>query len=670
MPPVCFPPGKNVPFAWHEPTHAPRLEIRREYAHVSCAVVNFDLPVEGSSHSGALVGLQDAQGAPLHYRVYAIGPTKVFEVTSGAPDPSSSSSSGTRPRIDSGSGSSSSSSSRAVPGNTDWRNQRQPPHLTVNVRLAGLGISVVAPILQRIGKGETARLCPLRSELFFISIEKVSCVYKSSKTHEDLELKLQEVQVDNQREDALYPVLFCRSALKSGVAAALESTSYSSGPRGPLNPQVDVAAAPLVHICMNRRRDKDLLYFDFFGVLLQEIDLRFDSRTIMDLQEVLRWVLEPYDAKRSATSPIGSRSASGWTSNLRPQKLLETDVTGEGRKLHFDEFMVHPMKVNLSFTPGAGMSSIVRSSEFAFFIRLFASLSSVDNSPLRFNILQLRHATPPLPCFKTVIQEHYREQFMSEIGRIAGSLEVIGNPLGLVKNIGTGVLDVFYEPYQGLMRSPDAAVEGVARGAGSLVKNTVFGTFNTVSKIAGAASQGLGVLSMDEDYQLSRQRFAQRHQPQHVGDGLFYGLKSLARGVKDGVKGMAAQPARGLEEDGVEGMFRGVGKGLMGLVVKPAAGVLDLTKQTAEGIRNSTEFFDAPKRTRVRLPRMLYGLERVMRSYNLQHAQLRVLLGQVDASLGTTELVDHVWDKGRGLIVLCTANKLVLISEEQKKKTF
>lgn len=50
-----------------------------------------------------------------------------------------------------------------------------------------------------------------------------------------------------------------------------------------------------------------------------------------------------------------------------------------------------------------------------------------------------------------------------------GSLEILGNPTGLVRSIGNGVADMFSMPYQGLTRGPGDFLNGVRRGTGSLL---------------------------------------------------------------------------------------------------------------------------------------------------------------------------------------------------------
>jgi vacuolar protein sorting-associated protein 13A/C len=63
--------------------------------------------------------------------------------------------------------------------------------------------------------------------------------------------------------------------------------------------------------------------------------------------------------------------------------------------------------------------------------------------------------------------------------------------VGLVNNLGTGVKDFFYEPLDGLASdgSLEAFLDGLGKGANSLLGNTVDGTFTAASKITGSLGQ-------------------------------------------------------------------------------------------------------------------------------------------------------------------------------------
>jgi vacuolar protein sorting-associated protein 13A/C len=93
---------------------------------------------------------------------------------------------------------------------------------------------------------------------------------------------------------------------------------------------------------------------------------------------------------------------------------------------------------------------------------------------------------------------------------------------------------------------------------------------------------------------------------------------SMFSGLGEGITGLVSQPVRGAEKDGVGGFFKGALKGFAGLVVKPVVGVIDLTSKTAEGIKNTANYFDEkPNEKRSRPPRVFYSREQYYKVYLL-----------------------------------------------------
>jgi len=66
-------------------------------------------------------------------------------------------------------------------------------------------------------------------------------------------------------------------------------------------------------------------------------------------------------------------------------------------------------------------------------------------------------------------------------GLLVGSLEILGNPTGLVRSVGNGVADMFSLPYQGLTRGPGEFLDGVRRGTGSLLWHLSTGSVSSLS---------------------------------------------------------------------------------------------------------------------------------------------------------------------------------------------
>jgi len=78
---------------------------------------------------------------------------------------------------------------------------------------------------------------------------------------------------------------------------------------------------------------------------------------------------------------------------------------------------------------------------------------------------------------------------------LIGHADFLGNPVGFLNNIGTGFVDLFYEPMNGMVNGPLSAGKGFVKGAGSLLKNTVQGTFGSVSKLTDSVATGLTSLT-------------------------------------------------------------------------------------------------------------------------------------------------------------------------------
>ena len=69
--------------------------------------------------------------------------------------------------------------------------------------------------------------------------------------------------------------------------------------------------------------------------------------------------------------------------------------------------------------------------------------------------------------------------FFCRIYTIALGLDILGNPFGLIRGIGSGVRDLFYEPYEGAVEGPDEFLSGLGSGVQSLVGKSVGGVLGT-----------------------------------------------------------------------------------------------------------------------------------------------------------------------------------------------
>jgi len=283
--------------------------------------------------------------------------------------------------------------------------------------------------------------------------------------------------------------------------------------------------------------------------------------------------------------------------------------------IFIQHLIVNPIFLNLTFQ----LKKTSMTENIFFIANLFANsvgsaVLNLDNAPVRVKGFKLDNVFDSEEGIKKKILDKLKDDAGKSIVKIVGSMDVIGNPVGLIKNISTGFTDLVEKPIDGFLQGPLEGGKGVLKGAGSLVKNTVSGTFNSIGKITGSLASGFSHITMDEEYLAHREK-ARLKRPNHLGEGLYQGFSAIVKGVGYGVKGVFTQPMEGASADGAKGFFKGTVKGVTGLVAKPVAGILDAASKTAEGIKNTANMFDQrPSNSRVRFPRAFYGKEKYYRT--------------------------------------------------------
>ncbi|KAG6576183.1 uncharacterized protein IUM83_18080 [Phytophthora cinnamomi] len=344
--------------------------------------------------------------------------------------------------------------------------------------------------------------------------------------------------------------------------------------------------------------------------------------------------------------------------------------------------------VNVTFTSTADRSLLLSllspdmSSVLSTLISAAAALvSNLDQAPIRvpeFYVENLLETTHTLAFYA---MQHYLHHGLRSWYSIMGSVDFLGNPIGLVSTLGTGVKDFFYTPAQMLLEDEnglriDNLRTGMTKGSKSLLRNTAVGIFHTTGKITETLGKGIALLAMDEQYNVQRQRASTRQikKINDLGDAIAEGSKGLVGGVWDGIKGVVAAPVRGAEQDGAGGFVVGIGKGVAGLIVKPTAGFLDLLTSLSRGAKTSAESLDGTDRnafdtvTRFRLPRRICS-DGVLVSYSEREARgyAVLLLTSLDATDDYVYHVDYGIEPHRGLLLL-TDKRLICLSGKTGQK--
>jgi len=200
---------------------------------------------------------------------------------------------------------------------------------------------------------------------------------------------------------------------------------------------------------------------------------------------------------------------------------------------------------------------------------------------------------------------------------------------------------------------------GIAKGAASFVKKTVFGVSDSVTKFTSSVGKGLSAATFDSEYQARRRMTQRRNKPRHAIYGVTAGGEAFASSVTSAMEGVFMKPIEGAESEGALGFFKGVGKGLVGAVTKPVVGVFDLASNVSEGIRNTTTVFDNPERDRVRLPRLV-SADAVLRPYSSREALGQSWMRDLNNGAYKQEAyIAHINSPGADNVILITASRVL-----------
>lgn len=489
------------------------------------------------------------------------------------------------------------------------------------LRLAGIGISLVNTKMK---------------ELLYLTFREIDLKYGDSKLYQTVGATIKWIQIDNQLYGGIFPILLYPSVVpKTGK---------------------EMEAHPIFHSAVTRVKDDSygVLYIKYATLLLQQITVELDEDFIFAMLDFMKVPGASWSEEKEGKLCDEDLDV--------PEPTLEQ----QGQDVYFELLHLQPIQLDLSFvrTERINAEDTLVNNPFMFFVNVMTmSIGNVNDAPIKLNALMLENARISIPALIANIQNHYTQEVLRQIHIILGSADFLGNPVGLFNNISSGVADIFYEPYQGLVMTdrPQELGIGIAKGASSFVKKSVFGFSDSMAKFTGSMSKGLAAATMDKEFQDQRRMSKSRNRPKHALYGVTSGGNAFASSVASGIGGLARHPLEGAEKEGAFGFVKGVGKGVLGLATKPAIGAFDLASNVAEGVRNTTTVFDAEGLDRVRLTRFI-GMDGIVRPYSQREA-----LGQFwlktcdDGKFFNEEYIAHLELEGRDMLVMITYDRILMI---------
>mmetsp|Transcript_2664 Transcript_2664/g.3681 ORF Transcript_2664/g.3681 Transcript_2664/m.3681 type:complete len:152 (+) Transcript_2664:2677-3132(+) len=125
------------------------------------------------------------------------------------------------------------------------------------------------------------------------------------------------------------------------------------------------------------------------------------------------------------------------------------------------------------------------------------SIISLDKTPIYLNAFEICNVYGDMADITSQFKDYYKTQLKSNTLRLFGGANLFGNPVGFIGTVGSGFKDFYYEPAKGFHKSYRDGGYGLAKGTGSLLRNTVGGTIGSLGKVSSSIGSALLYLTGD-----------------------------------------------------------------------------------------------------------------------------------------------------------------------------
>nr|XP_015192573.1 PREDICTED: vacuolar protein sorting-associated protein 13D isoform X1 [Lepisosteus oculatus] len=404
----------------------------------------------------------------------------------------------------------------------------------------------------------------LPEELVFATLSGIDVHFTRTTASQVLELNINNIQVDNQLLGTTHNVMLCVTPTPSDIVTT------DTGPALQINAMKVPSKLQLTelfkHLMVTARR---------FTVIIEE-------KLLLKLLSFFG-----YGQSESEVEKLD-------------ENLYDKATEDEGAKKHyyFENLKISLPQVKLSVFTSHKLSPELKALKGTLGFPLIRFEDAIINMDPYTRV----HPYETQEIIINDILKHFKEELIGQAAQILGSVDFLGNPMGLLNDVSEGVSELIKYG-----------------NVGGLIRNVTHGVSNSAAKFAGTLSDGLGK-TMDNRHQTEREYI--RYHGATSGEHLVAGIHGLAHGIIGGLTSVITSTVEGVKtEGGVSGFFSGLGKGLVGTVTKPVAGALDFASETAQTVRDMASLSNHRLSVqRVRKPRCCKGARGLLPRFSATQA--------------------------------------------------
>lgn len=399
-------------------------------------------------------------------------------------------------------------------------------------------------------------------ELLYLYFNLFEVNYEKSVQEQKFDLKIDSIQACNQ---------LLNSQRKNFIYV-----------QRPLNVETPKNTEPALYLSLLRQFNNEMTNLVMIKSLVVTI-----ADTNIQIEEKLLWKLIQFgDFNRENSSKYQKFLSNKELFNVEMHSLnnyyndtINSLITNaKSTKYCFNEFKIDTIRLTLSVYKTQKLSSDLLKIKST----LGVPLIQFENARIELKAFYLIHEYDSLSTILNIIQKHYTEELKSHAMRILGSVDFLGNPLGLYTD--------FIDSVSSVLTNGDLT---------EFLSNLTHGVANSASKLTGSLSNELTELTLDDRHQETRETIRTNFNSGSI-DHFIGGALGFAVGIVGGLTSVVSQTYRGFNEQGLSGAFSGLGKGAIGTVSKPVVGILDLANGVASAIRDTSKTLDKMEIPRVR----------------------------------------------------------------------
>lgn len=392
----------------------------------------------------------------------------------------------------------------------------------------------------------------------------------------------------------------------------------------------------------NKNSDTDV--YHSLEVEIRPFMLRLEERLLLKLIQIVRETIQSFKSARGLVLHQDAKTDL-IKSLVDPLDFDYGTPEHKRRCTYFEKIQLNRLEISISLITSSNIEPELETLKQDLG---FSALFKFEDALICLQEFTLERPFTSFDMLMSLVMKHFKQEFLKQTYKIVGSVDFLGNPIGVLQNVQKG-FSAFAETSQ---------TGNIFGGGWRLAQHMTVALADSASKLTGSISSGIGRASMDRDYQIARERILST--AKDSTDHLSSGVLSFTSGFYAGITGVFTQPFQGMCNRGVEGFIQGAVRGVVGAVTKPVAGMFDLVSETSAAVRQSA----APARQdlqRLRLPRAV-GPDQSLHLYSADDASGRDLLLRLNRG-DTTELYVARIKLGNDCLNLLVSSERVLMLE-------